>query len=158
MSRLLCATIGVIMFAAATGAVLGGEQGTPPEVGMKMTNSPVLSMKHTGGWATGVLGHFILEKDGTFQWQSKKGNATGTIPKEEVSRLVKDVSSAGAGPAAEDAGYVEFKWMSEDGKAGTRDYSFPSEEPCRRLLKAIEDLVTKYGKSGAEQSGGTLRR
>ena len=124
------------------------------------TNNPALFMKHTGGWGAGVLAEFTLEKDGTFHWQTKKENkhTTGSIPRDEMKQLIKDVSSAGAGPAAEDAGYVEFKWVDDDGKKGSQDYNLPRQAPCQRLLKKIEELVGKYGKPNAEQGGGTLRR
>lgn len=104
----------------------------------------VLTMKHTGGWGAGILAHFTLEKDGTFHWQSKKGKVTGNIPSNETKQLIEDVSSAGAGPPAEDAGYVEFKWVDDNGKRSSQDYSYPQKAPCQQLLKKIEGLVGKY--------------
>ena len=117
--------------------------------GAKKTEEPTLYMKHTGGWGAGVLAELAVHGDGRFRYRSKKKDLPGTIPPKEMQALIRQIASAGAGPAAEDAGYVQFKWIGEDGKTGSRDYSYPRKEPCHSLLGRIRALVTKHGREPA---------
>jgi len=117
----------------------------------KKAEEPTLYMKHTGGWGAGVLAELAVQKEGRFRYRTKKEDLRGTIPPQEMNALIRQIASAGAGPAAEDAGYVQFKWIGEDGKTGTRDYSYPRKEPCHSLLGRIKALATKHGKQSAEQ-------
>ena len=112
---------------------------------------PTLTMKHTGGWGAGVLAELSVDREGRFRYRAKKEDLRGTIPPQELKALVRQIASAGAGPAAEDAGYVQFKWIDENGKTGARDYSYPRKDPCHSLLRRIKALVTKHGKEAAEQ-------
>jgi len=120
------------------------------------THQSILTMKHTGGWGTGVQAEFTLDADGGFRWRTKEGERSGVIPAAATRQLREEVSSAGAGPAAEDAGYVEFTWLDDGGKDGSQAYSHPGEAPCRRLLDRIEGLVKKHGAARADQ-GGAVR-
>lgn len=116
----------------------------------------ILTMKHTGGWGTGVRAEFTLDADGSFRWRTEEGERSGVLPADETRRVRDEVSSAGAGPAAEDAGHVEFTWLDDGGKEVSQSYSLPSEAPCRRLLERIEGLVKKHGAARAEK-GGAVR-
>ncbi|MDP6357164.1 MAG: hypothetical protein QF473_18765, partial [Planctomycetota bacterium] len=89
----------------------------------KKGDEPTLYMKHTGGWGTGVQAELTIHKEGSFRYQSKKKDLRGTIPSTEMYALIRHIASAGAGPAAEDAGYVQFKWIAQNGKTGSRNYS-----------------------------------
>jgi hypothetical protein len=108
---------------------------------------PVLQMRYTGSWGEGLLRELSVEKNGTFTYSAKGVQITGQIPADELKSLISSIAMAGKGPGAEDADYVEFKWIDADGKAGSRDYSYPREDPCRRLLKQMEGLLQKYGKT-----------
>lgn len=122
---------------------------------MRDHNKPALFMKHTGGWTDVMMAQFSLEKDGTFHWQSQNQKMSGRIPQKDANRLIRDVSSAGAGPSAKDAGFVEFQWVDDNGQERSHVYSYPQEDPCQRLLKQIEGLVEKYGPPLAGQSAGS---
>jgi hypothetical protein len=108
------------------------------------TNSPVLYMKHVGGWVAGVLCEFSVEADGAFWWKVKNDNRLGVIPKPELRKLIAHVVAAGPGPEAKDAGTVEFKWVDQDGKERVKVYSYPDQDPCQRLLREIDALTAKH--------------
>ena len=110
---------------------------------------PVLYMKHTGGWGAGVLAELVVGRGGSFRYKSKQEDVQGMIPLKEMQALIRHIASAGAGPAAEDAGYVQLKWLDENGKTGSQDYSYPRKEPCHSLLGRIRALVTKHGREPA---------
>jgi len=115
----------------------------------KKAEAPALFMRHTGGWGAGVLAELAVQRDGRFRYRTKKEDLQGTIPTKEVQALIRHIASVGAGPAAEDAGYVQFKWIDENGRPGGQDYSYPRKEPCHSLLTRIKALVAKHGKEPA---------
>ena len=141
----------------AEGRVLGTEQEDEDDDEAegdgtaKKAEEQTLSMKHTGGWGTGVLAELAVNREGRYRYRTKKEDLRGTIPPAEMNALIRLIAAAGAGPAAEDAGYVQFKWVDENGKAGARDYSYPRKEPCHSLLGRIRALATKHSKESAEQ-------
>ena len=114
------------------------------------TEEPALHMKHTGGWTAGVLSEFTVYKDGTFLYKAKKVLVRGKIPQAEMKTMLQQIAAAGAGPTAKDAGYVQFKWISKDGKVATKNYSSPKKRPCNKLLGKIKVLVTKYSNETAK--------
>ncbi len=108
------------------------------------TNSPVLYMKHVGGWNAGVLCEFSVGADGAFRWKTKNDNRSGVSPKPELDKLIDHITTAGTGPSAKDAGTVEFKWVGKDGKEEKKFYSYPDKDPCQRLLGEIDALTAKH--------------
>jgi hypothetical protein len=118
--------------------------------GEKGAEKPTLHMKHTAGWTSQVLSEFTVHKDGTFLYKAKKVVLRGRIPQTEIKAMLQQIATAGAGPTAKDAGYVQFKWIDKDGKVATKDYSDPEKDPCNKLLGEMKVLVARYSKNTAE--------
>ena len=108
----------------------------------------VLIMKHTGGWGAGVWAEFHLKANGDFEYTERAPRRQAVAPRtfrgrlsgEQIQALVRAVADAKDGPAAEDAGVVEFRWRDGD-KVAKRLYSLPREQPCADLMAAIKAAV-----------------
>ena len=110
-----------------------------------------LAMRYTGGWSAEVMAEFFVTVEGTFAWRRRiaKGRyeeQLGTLPKEVVARLVRQIAQAGPGPAADDAGSVAFRWLDATGEARSRTYLIPDQPPCSKLLEAIEAVARRHGR------------
>lgn len=125
----------------------------PARVGIAAAPPPVLGMTHEAGWGGGLLSDLLLRQNGAFVYhhrlnpgekEPKYETASGSMPPEEVARLVKAVADAGDGPGAKDAGSATFQWIDAVGKLQSRTYLMPSDPPCAGLLKMIDESARKH--------------
>ncbi len=93
----------------------------------------------------------IIAVDGKFERtvRARKDDAllersTGAIPADELADLTAKLTHAGAGPGAEDAGFVTIEFLNDKGKLEQREYSMPGAAPCAGLVATMNALAAKY--------------
>jgi len=117
-----------------------------------------LWMKYADGLGKEVMTEFFVTLDGYFEWinhhlqiiNTKEvvyEKRIGKLPKDVVASIISQVVQAEPGSAIDDADIIAFRWLNTKGEVHSKTFYKPNQPPATNLIKTIETLARKYGRT-----------